>query len=386
MKRLLSILIVTALAGCASEGGVTGSGISAIVAGNVSTTPGSDLEGIEVAIGDAASRLDRSGNFELLGEFDGEVALRFRDAVGGFDLGELPISVASGSTTIIEGIVIDPAAPQRISRQIVRIGSVIGTIRRVDCGPDGGRVDIELAANGRDFRFLIFPDAFLRTRSGEAISCQDLRPRDRVEATGVQLADRTSIALVVTLTDRPPAPAREILVEFGGSVNRLFCDRDGIQVLVTTADEPSLASVRFRPNTEILCNDGDELRPCACDDILERDIVQIRGFASIDNPEAVRATTVLVFPGPLVVSVPVVALRVGCGQGLIETQTRLDGAPQVLIARVHPETEFVCGGRACSCRDLRPGDGLRLVGSPVVERQFAIIDVGRVVREEPARR
>ncbi len=382
MRQFLkSLFLLLLLAGCASEGGVTGTGISAIVAGHVTVMDGGPDGGVEVSVDGTSAVIDAAGNFELFGDFSGPVDVRFSDPGEQREIGIVSISVPPGSTNILEDVVIDRGAAQPVEVTVVRQGSVVGRIERIECAPPGA-VTIRLG-NESPFSLLLSEEIVIRDESGSALGCRQLRRDDRIEATGVQLSTGVSIAFSVQLTERAAEPVENFPVEFGGSANSVDCDTGRVVVLVLTEEDPFLAKVRPRSNTELICVDEHGPRRCECEDIKERDIVQVRGVASVATPDAVFATSVFVFPGPAIVDVPVRVLRLGCAVGKIETEAELENTSQVIIARFGDQTRFVCDQQPCRCEDLRPDDILQLVGSPVVASGRPFVDVGLVRRLGP---
>ena len=118
--RLLFVCLLAALTGCASEGGVTGTGIAASVSGNivlVSADAGSARTlpfAVRVSVGEApavSAVTDEAGTFVLAGAFSGAVTLQFTRADDGAELGPLDLEVPAGSATVLENIVIDTRAP-----------------------------------------------------------------------------------------------------------------------------------------------------------------------------------------------------------------------------------------------------------------------------------
>jgi hypothetical protein len=321
---------------------------------------------------------DSDGNFELVGEFSASLELRFAEAGQGTPVGTVSVSVPAASTTVLEVVTIDADAEDPVTVNIVRHGSVVGRIDRLSCESER---EIELTtANGASFSFTVSDDVVARDGDDLPLECEDLRHGDRIEVTGVQLSDGTSLAFSLVLTSRRAEARDEFAIEFGGSVNNRPCDQDRIRVLVLTEADPFIANVRIGTGTDLYCVDAAGPRPCQCRDITRRDIVQVRGVVSVTNPGAVVASSIYVFPGPAIVEVPVVALRVGCRLGKIETEAVFETTRQVVIARFADRTEFVCDGDPCDCADLRPGDLLDLRGSPIVASGRPFIDVSRIVR------
>lgn len=121
--RWMALCIAVLVCGCGVDGGVGGTGISTIT-GNVSiggagaeTNTPSALEGIGVGIRGTGIRTstDDRGAFELVGEFDGEVSLRFTERDGTVD--DMPgVDVPSGGTVALLNVRFSRgrATPERI--------------------------------------------------------------------------------------------------------------------------------------------------------------------------------------------------------------------------------------------------------------------------------
>ncbi len=385
MRKALWVLVIgLALVGCSSEGGVTGTGISAIVAGNVSSVDGeTPRSGIEVSI-ESAERIsavtDESGNFELTGSFAGEVSVRFRRDSNAMDLGDLRLVVPAGSTTLLEDVVIDRNQPQGVRVTVVRQGAVVGVISSAVCNALAGVLELALDAEDQRVGVRLSDTTIIRRANGGVLECEDLRIGDRVEATGVLLSNGRRLASRVVITERAARPRQEFDVEFGGSVNGFDCARNRIRVLVRTAPESFVATVRIDRRSELVCSDGESPSPCSCEDINVGDVIQVRGVASVANPEAVVAASILVLAEPAIVELPVEVLRVGCNQGKIETEARFETENQVIVARFNRQTDFVCSNEPCRCADIRAGDLLVLVGRPVVMGNRPFIDAAVIVR------
>lgn len=378
-RTFCSLLSLVTLVGCASEGGVTGTGISGIVAGHVTLADGSSPATLEVSIDGRQAPIDASGNFELTGEFSGPTVLSISPIGGSEAIGSLQVALPAGATTVMEEIHVDALAAEPVRLTVARHGSVIGRIQSVSCFSNTG-IAIELG-NGNTFSFLLSEEVVIRDRQRLPLVCEDLRRGDRIEATGVQLADGTSIATSIELSDRPAAPVDEFTVEFGGSANNVFCDEYRLRILVLTDADPFLTSARGRPRTELFCVDANGPRPCACEDISVRDIVQVRGAVTVAHPDAVTAESIYVFPGPALAEAPVVVRRVGCARRRIETEAFFANTSQVVIARFDETTRFLCEGVPCRCEDLRRDDVVRLFGSPIVANGRPFVDALEIARE-----
>src|SRR5262249_15270271 len=162
VKRRVRIwfLAVAALIGCAaSEGGVTGTGVSAVSGNIVSISDQGTGSGtgalpfpIRVSIAEVPgidSTTDADGTFQLSGDFARSLTLECPNANDGPPLGPLPREVPAGSQTVLENIQIDTAAPlaERVQPSAVRQFDITGRIDMVDCTDnDSGAVLITLSS------------------------------------------------------------------------------------------------------------------------------------------------------------------------------------------------------------------------------------------------
>lgn len=376
----LQWLAALLLAACASDGGVTGTGISSIVAGHVMLADGSSAAGVEVSVGDVHASVDEAGNFDVTGEFSGPTELRFSRPGQPNEVGALQLEIPAGSTTVLEGVTVDFRSPEhRVTLTVARHGSVVGRIQTVSCISNTG-VAIELE-NRSFFSFLLSDDVVIRDQAGALLDCADLERGDRIDATGVQLSDGTSIAFSIDLTERPAEPLDEFSVEFGGSVNNVDCDERRLRTIVLTDADPFFTSVRVRQDTEFFCVDGDGPRPCACTDIEPLDIVQLQGIVSVTEPGAVIARSIYVFPGPAIVDAEVVIRKVRCNARRLDTEAFFATTSQAVIARFDLETDFQCEGVVCECRDLNVDDVVRLVGIPSIANGRVFVDAFIIERD-----
>jgi hypothetical protein len=95
-------------AGCASEGGVSGTGISASVSGNVTVvTEAAQLAALPFPIrvsigagGAVSATTDDDGAFTLSGAFSGPIEISFANATDGSPLGELPLERRAAAASV----------------------------------------------------------------------------------------------------------------------------------------------------------------------------------------------------------------------------------------------------------------------------------------------
>jgi hypothetical protein len=189
--------------GLAADGGVSGTGLSAIT-GNVSeiTTGSDDLAGIRVTIAGTTftTVTDAAGAFSLTGAFEGPVTLVFErdDGVRAETMVEVP---SDGSVTL-EDVTLDPVAEEATPAR--RTTAFPGTIARVDCG--AGLLVVRTRGDEAREVTVHLDGAFIHDGDGAAIDCAVLRTGDRVRVQGVLLDDGTVVEADVELLPPPATP------------------------------------------------------------------------------------------------------------------------------------------------------------------------------------
>ncbi|MGH7787314.1 MAG: hypothetical protein ACRERC_10640 [Candidatus Binatia bacterium] len=216
--RLALLLQCLPWLGCASEGGIAGTGASA-VSGNIT------LVSEQTALQDAAlpfpirvsisefpgieSVTDAAGAFALRGDFSGAVTLQFANADSGADIGPLALEIPAGSSTLLENIEIRTNAPrgERVRPAAVRQRDVFGRIDVVDCSAgvllvsDDGRPP-------RQFMVRVTADTVIVRRDGTQLRCGALSDGLAVQVEGaLRLADQTIVAAQITVLARRAPPA-----------------------------------------------------------------------------------------------------------------------------------------------------------------------------------
>ena len=308
-RHALALLAILGAAGCASEGGVTGTGISASVSGNVVAVDAAAAAlpfPIRVTVAEAPAVTTVTaddGTFALTGQFSGAITLQFSNAASGAALGPLPLEIPAGSVTVLENIEIDTAAPEpdRIRPRAVRQFDIGGRIDLVECGTDGTLLVTDGARPARQFLIALTADTEIVSGDGAPLDCTALRAGRRVRVEGfLRLRTQTLVATQVIVgplpAPSPDAPRRE---RFRGAVAAVACDVGQITLVQLTDGDAVRRQIRLTPDTEILC--GADARPCRCAAIDIGDGLRGSGTIFPRAPGVVVADTVTVFPaaGPV---------------------------------------------------------------------------------------
>lgn len=390
VNRFLA-LFLAALVGCASsEGGVVGSGISS-VSGNVTLVQDEETTDgvaagvlpipVRVAIVEAAIEgdADADGNFELTGEFSGQVTLRFFDASTEGRLGDFSLEVPVGSTTILQNIEISRRT-MTVRPEIVQQMDFLGRIEMAECEADGTGmllVNEGASGNGRQFLVRLLAATELRRPDGQILLCQDLRPRDLVLLDGALLSDLTVAAfrLTVSPSQRPMPGAVIRPIDVRGRVTRINCSAGGMEVEDLRLDRPRRQQIRFAPETRFVCLDPDE-RACACEEVQPGNLVVVDGTIRVDRPGVIDAALVTASTGERPVSFVGDVLRTFCAEGIVQVER--NDRNRVLL-RLSPMTSVLCGDPplSCGCEEIATGSVISVEGTVRVERP-GVVDATRI--------
>jgi hypothetical protein len=373
-RRSIWLLACAALVGCAaSEGGVTGTGITAI-SGNVTAVQKSlasetlpfpirvtvaGLPGVE-------STTDADGVFQLAGEFSGAVELVFSNADDGDEIGPLALEVPAGSQTVLENIEIRTAAPpaERVQPRAVRQFDVFGRADLVECSEDGTGTAL-LTDEGRpprQFMLSLTAETEIETRAGAPLTCADIAVGASLRVEGLlRRRDQTLIAVqVIVSAPRPPRPNPSPRPErLRGVVAAVDCGRNAIEVEQNTV-EPVRRIVRLNDRTEFQCA-PDIPGPCDCSAIALGAPIGVEGTILPQRPGQVRADVVYVQITSVAVELFGTITRLACRAGgfaMEEEETHRSVRVALTAA-----TRIRCApDRLCPCADLRPQQRVRVEG------------------------
>ena len=376
--RSIWLLACAALAACASsEGGVTGTGLTAI-SGNITVVREESVSGrddalpfpIRVTIAefpDITSTTDAEGIFQLSGEFAGAVTLRFSNATDGAEIGPLPIEVPAGSQTVLENIEIHTAAPppERVQPQAVRQFDVFGHADLIECDVDGSGT-LLLSDDGRpprQFMVALTADTEIVRRGGAPLTCADVRPGAALSVEGLlRRSDQTIIALrVVVAAPRPPRPGPSPRPErLRGVVHSVSCERGVIQVDQGGTLDPVRRLVRLSEGTEFRCQ-PDAQPPCDCSAVAIGAPIGVAGTIFPERPGQVQADVVFLQSSAVPIDLTGTITRLACDAGGLAVSE--DGTGRGVRIAVHGGTQIRCAAEVlCRCADLRVRQRVRVEG------------------------
>lgn len=190
-RRAVAACWLLILAGCASDGGQRGTGIS-VAAGNVASvrtgTPAT-VDHIDVSIEgtDLHTTTAADGSFVLQGTFAGDTALRFERAPD-VPSARLPVSAPAGCRLDVQDVVIDAASgAAEASRVDVTFEGRIEVLACAD-----GRVtlaSVHREADDLETYDVTLTGSRLADADGTALACADLRVDDRLDVQGTFAVD-----------------------------------------------------------------------------------------------------------------------------------------------------------------------------------------------------
>ncbi len=309
IRRALALLALLAqLAGCGSEGGVTGTGIAASVSGSiVQVSDGAAPAPLPFPIRITVAEVPEvttvtagDGTFTLRGGFAGAVTLLFSDADTATAIGPLPLDIPAGSVTLLENIEIDRAAPpdERIRPLAVRQLDIVGRVALAECdGEPASLLVRDEARPPRQFLVALTADTEILARDGTALDCAALRPGRRVGVEGfLRLRGQTLVATRIVVAPPPAvAPDEPRAERFRGVAMAVDCGVGELVLAQRLDGEAIRRRVLLDERSEVRC-DGAPPRACACADIALGSGIAGSGTLFPRRPGVVVADVLVVTP------------------------------------------------------------------------------------------
>lgn len=208
MKRTATTLVLTLAAawstfgcgGIASDGGQSGTGLSAI-RGNVVAPPGVELDLADIHVSltdtDLGTRTDASGRFELRARTSGPGELRFERQRDGL-FARTAVVIPAGGVLELSEIVLDPESDE--ARPTMRRVEFEGFVRVLDCA--GGAIVVTATEDEVGGVFTIQVASATIRHDQTSLACRDLRVGDRVEVDAATTDGSTLVNAEVVLEDR----------------------------------------------------------------------------------------------------------------------------------------------------------------------------------------
>lgn len=300
MKRFRNIwiLVLAAWLGCA-DGGPVGTGIaSSSVSGTVtqadtSTGASPNLETpVRVSIDEVPGvedTTDAEGNFDLVGDFSGELTLRF---TAPDTTATTPIDVPLGSETDLGDVQLQVGAVMLTSRP--RLRNFVGVIVFAECSDAVSDAadfivnDRKAAAN--QFMVRVSSETIIVRGDGQDVGCTQVKVADSVAIEGVIRPDRTVEAITIIIAPRAPGGPQPIEERsFRGTVSPVInCETGNILI-----DDEMTGVSRLRLVNTTVIKTADR-NPLQCQDIAAGDLVEGRGLIRADKPEEIRVDTLVV--------------------------------------------------------------------------------------------
>ena len=359
LSRLAWAVALVGLTSCASDGGPIGSGISASVVGNVVDVAvladpsatlvrraqgDQGLQPIEVRIdefSDAVTHTDADGNFELRGDFQGALTLRF--VTTQFEASRA-VTVPAGSVVALTDIEL---SPDDVEVQAERALDFIAVVDVVEC--DAARLQVHDLGNADEaYDVALLAETQFERLDGEPAACADITPGARIAIDGALQPDaplEATALRVIIGQSRPARPALSRSVPFLGRAVAVDCAAGVIAI----DDGENRLRVRVSSSTAIT---RPNRNPIACTDIQLGDQVAGVGTLRLVSPGVIRASTLVVSRRTR----PDVELRfvgflthIDCASGILELLYQ----GSVTAVRLSPRTVIT---PPLECADLRLGD------------------------------
>lgn len=377
-----ALLSMALLLGCgggiSSDGGVVGSGISA-VSGNVvgvqldssadaaaaSASPLS-LPPIRVSTEedpDAVTDVDPTdGSFRLDVHATGQVHLVFAVDSAQPITAILELDLPDNSEVVLQDV--EVLGGEVFVRQ--KPLNFVGYVQSLDCA--SGRIEVvDRNPNGSSLPnlfVLYLPEDGVRFDDVPPIECSQIRIGDRLGVHAAFLRGRETEDDVPTIDgvevelDPPAGPPESIPMQRKGTLVQADCAGGELKLQEMRRQFADVFNARISPTTQFVC--GDEACAHGCADLKPGDNLEIRGRSALGRPDTVQADLVTVRSKPSEFQAHVVGLvtAIDCVSGVMHVDDRqfdVDDPPIALTG----ETEFECNRpkkASCGCADVRPGD------------------------------
>lgn len=385
MRNGVAPLLAAVLVGCggaSSDGGVVGSGISAVSgnlvgvqsdasadAGTAGSTP-LDLPPVRVSVEEdpkAVTEVDLTdGSFRLRVNAAGQIHIVFDVEGDRPTTAVLDLDVPDNSEVLLQDVQI--LAQEVFVRQ--KPINFVGYVTSLDCA--SGRIEVAdrnpNSSSPPNFFVLYLPEDGVRFDDVPPIDCGQLAIGDRLGVHAAFLRgpregeDEPAVDGVDVELDPPAGPPESVPVHQKGTLIQADCAGGELRLQEKRREYADVFTARLSPGTQVLC--GDE--PCAngCEDLKPGDALDIRGRSAVGRPDVVRAEVVAVGAKPSEFEARVVGLvtAVDCASGVMRVEDRQFEISDPPIA-VTGATEFECSGpkrETCGCADVRPGDHVQV--------------------------
>lgn len=372
-------IVLLLWAGCSSEGGVVGSGISATVQGNVIEV---NLEGgggaeedepippVLVSIDEAPDLAPvetmPDGSFEISGEFSGDVTVRFSEPGNDEDRcsDTVPVQVPAGAISFLPDVEVRCDQNPAVHVNRPKLFNVSARLQEIDC--EGMRLRAQDESPSPHLISLrLLESTELTTRGGDPATCSQLVPGTRillvegvVDTDGEQNQGVIDAVRIVTDPLEPRPTPGDVRAHRRGFVLRTNCS-DGV-IHFTDRDLSDLVKVQLGPQTRFEC-EGIAADQCNCAGIQFGDVIEVDGVRRIERAGVIQAERAVVRPNPQTQIVRTLRgdiQAIDCEQGRMEIVDRRLGNTVVSLV-MDDSTAFQCGligRRSCECDDLGIGD------------------------------
>ncbi len=273
--------------GCSADGGPVGSGIASGISGNIvavesESGANASTEGVRIRVEDGSgleTTSDEDGNFELSGEFSGEVRVRF---VTPEYSTEQVLDVPQGSTILMRDLMVRMGMLQMPPPSVL---GFFGQVVMVDCSGDSPTLLInDRRPMPTQILVRLDDNTEIVRGDGSPQTCANLEVGKAVAIQGaLNLAERTMLAVTITLNPPPPGMASPIRdIRFRGPILVINCPQG--QLLLNDEQRTRL---RLEPGLTRIHDPQNQPIPCAA--LRAGDTVAGIGEVSTRRPGVITA-------------------------------------------------------------------------------------------------